>query len=112
MAGGRNTVMTSAAILKLETAFLRGCTDQEACFAANISMSTLYLHGQKNPEFSDRKELLKQNPVYKARGVILDSLDDKDINTAHKVVERKDGAKVSLDGLTVQVNITGKDADI
>jgi len=115
MTAGRPSVVTPDAILKLETAFLMGCTDQEACLAADISMSTLYLYGQKNPEFSDRKELLKQNPVYKARGVVLESLHLGDINTAHKVIDRKEGSKLAVTGADsgpVQVTISGKDAHV
>lgn len=98
MPGGRPTKMTPETIRKLETAFLLGCTDQEACFAADITLSTLYLYGQNNPEFSDRKELLKQNPIYKARKVIVDALDDNDIATANKVIDRKEGSKIAVTG--------------
>ena len=75
-----------------------GCTDQEACLYADIVPSTLYAYAQANPEFSERKETLKQNPVMKARQVLLDALADKDTNTAHKIIDRKEGAKLALTG--------------
>lgn len=98
MAGGRPTVMTEAVIAKLEEAFLLGCTDQEACFAAGIVPSTLYRYAEANPEFSERKETLKQNPVYKARNLILTAIQDGDTASAHKVIDRKEGGKIAVTG--------------
>ena len=98
MAGGRPTKMTPATVQKLEQAFLMGCTDIEACLYADISRATLHNYTTANPEFLDRKEILKQNPVMLARGVIIDALIDKDINTANKVIDRKEGSKVTLNG--------------
>ena len=51
----RPTVMTDDIVAKLESAFLMGCTDNEACLYADIDRSTLYRYQEKNPEFSDRK---------------------------------------------------------
>ena len=90
---GRPTIMTDEVVHKLEAAFLLGCTDEEACLAADISKQTLYNYQDKNPEFIDRKEALKSNPVYKARKVILSALDEGDVLTANKVIERKEGTK-------------------
>jgi len=98
MAGGRPTKMTELTVKKLEDAFMLGCTDVEACFAADISKQTLYTYQDNNPEFIDRKERLKSNPVFKARSVILSALDDKDINTAHKIIDRKEGSKLAVTG--------------
>lgn len=102
MAGGRPTKMTAETVQKLEEAFLLGCTDEEACLAADISKQTLYNYQDANPEFIDRKEALKSNPVYRARKVILDALTDGDVITANKVIERKEGTKAKHE-------ITGKD---
>jgi len=98
MAGGRPTSITKDRLQKLEQAFLMGCTDVEACLYADVAPSTMYLYASNNPEFSERKETLKQNPVMKARGVILDLLEDGDSNTAHKVIDRKEGSKLALTG--------------
>lgn len=91
MPGGRPTVMTPETIDKLEYAFALGCSDEEACFYADISKTTLYEYTKKHPEFTDRKEILKQRPVLKAREVIIGALDNADVQTAHKVIDRKDG---------------------
>ena len=94
--GGRPSVMTAETIQKLEKAFLMGCPDKEACLYAEIAPSTLYAYQQENPEFTERKDTLKQNPFMKARGVILDALEDGDKFTAHKVIDRKEGSKLAI----------------
>ena len=107
--GGRPTVVTDECIQKLEGAFLMGCTDLEACLLANISKSSLYSYQAANPEFLDRKESLKTNPVMLARGVIIDALKDGDILTANKVIDRKEGSKVKIaneDGESFKVDTT------
>lgn len=86
---GRPTVMTEEVVSKLEQAFSMGCSDLEACLFANISRQTLYDYQEKHPEFIDRKALLKQKMIFKARSVIADSLNKKDENTAKWYLERK-----------------------
>jgi len=92
--GGRPTVMTPEVLAKLEDAFSWGCTDLEACCNADISKDALYDYCNKNPKFSERKEVLKNQPVMKARRVVQAALDDDDISTAHKVIDRKEGQKI------------------
>jgi hypothetical protein len=94
---GRPTVLTKAVIHKLEEAFLVGATDLEACVHADISKSTLYNHCERNPEFMERKETLKNSPTMRAKIIISDSLDAKEINTAHRVIDRKEGQKIKQD---------------
>lgn len=86
---GRPTIMTPELVNKLETAFSMGCTDLEACLFANISKQTLYNYQDKNPEFVDRKAMLKEKLILKARSVIAESLNKKDENTAKWYLERK-----------------------
>ena len=92
--GGRPTVMTDEAIRLLEAAFLVGATDLEACVHANIGKSSLYDYCQLNPEFSERKETLKNQPTLKAKMIVDTALDDGDLNTAHRVIDRKEGSKI------------------
>jgi len=98
MPGGRPTKMTPDCLAKLEAAWLKGCTDEEACFYADITLTTLYRYCQKHPEFGDRKELLKQRPLFIARDVVLNALESGDLATAHKVIDRKEGSKVAVTG--------------
>ena len=93
--GGRPTVMTPEVIRKLEDAFSWGCTDLEACCFAGIGKTSLYEYCILNTDFAEKKEVLKNNPVMKARRVLIAALDDDDVNTAHKVIDRKEGSKVT-----------------
>ena len=86
---GRKSVMTEETVNKLEQAFSMGCSDLEACLFADISKQTLYDYQKKNPEFVDRKAMLKQKMIFKARSVVADALNNKDENTAKWYLERK-----------------------
>lgn len=86
---GRKTIMTPEKIILLEQAFSLGCSDLEACLHADISKTTLYNFQEKHPEFVDRKAMLKEKLVLKARTVIAESLNNKDENTAKWYLERK-----------------------
>ena len=98
MAGGRPTKMTPERVQKLEQAFLMGCTDVEACLFADISKQTLYNYQEQTPEFIDRKESLKSNPVMKAKGIQMNDLNDGNSQIAQKVIDRKEGSKVAITG--------------
>lgn len=87
--GGRPTVMTAETIGKLEYAFSRGLSDREASLYADINPDTLYEYCKKHPEFSERKELLKEQPKMKAKLILADRLDDQDDKVAEWYLERK-----------------------
>lgn len=87
---GRPTLMTEERVKELEGYFSVGATDLEACFLAGISKQTLYNYQELNPEFVDRKEALKNMPKYKAKKVIVDSIDKGDKNDAKWYLERRD----------------------
>ena len=86
---GRPPVINKDVLNKLETSYSMGCTDSEACFFAIISKQTLYNYQDKHPEFVERKEMLKEKLILKARSVIAESLNNKDENTAKWYLERK-----------------------
>lgn len=104
MAGGRPTKMTPETIQKLESAFIAGCTDLEACCYADVSKSTLYDYCQDNPEFSERKETLKNQPIMQARFIIQEALTTGDLNTANRVVDRKEGQKIKQESVNVELS--------
>lgn len=85
--GGRPTVMTPEVLAKLEEVFAIGGTDLEAIFYADISKDALYDYQKLHPEFTDRKEKLKERPILKARQTIVKGLDDAD--NAKWYLERK-----------------------
>ena len=93
----RPTVMTDEVVSKLEHAFSMGCTDLEACMYAGIAKATFYRYQEDNEDFRDHKEVLKSNPFMLARTVLVKALQDGDVNTAHKMIDRREGSKVSLD---------------
>ena len=86
---GRPSAITDEVIAKLEQAFSLDCTDEEACVYADIHPATLYRYQNENPEFCERKKLLKQKLVLKARSVISKNLQENDRDTAKWYLERK-----------------------
>jgi hypothetical protein len=90
--GGRPTVMTQETINKLEEAFSCGASDKEACFYAEISHQALYDYQNKYPEFTDRKEGLKNMLKFRAkRNISTKLLEDKDnLTLSMWYLERKD----------------------
>jgi len=65
-----------------------GCTDTEACLFANISTATLYAYINRHPDFSERKEKLKQIPILESRKKVTDDIKTN-VNTAKWYLERK-----------------------
>lgn len=102
---GRPSIMTPETIKALEAAFMLGCTDKEAAFAADIAPSTLYNYCEAHPDFLERKEVLKKSPVYLARQVVFKSLQKDDIFTAQRVLDRHDGTK-TIQEHTGSINLT------
>jgi len=96
---GQPTKMTESRLALLREAFMWGCTDSEACCYAQIAPSTLYHYCERNPEFLELKNSLKDMPVMKSKRIITNALDDGDLNTANRVVDRKEGQKI------VQTNV-------
>jgi len=86
---GRPTVMTENTIRKLEEAFIKGLSDREACLYANIGTSTLYDYCNENPEFSERKELLKEQVKMRAKINIAEKINNGDISASMWYLERK-----------------------
>lgn len=92
---GRPTIMTQETILKLEHAYAMDCTDEEACSFADISRQTLYDYQNKNPEFVDRKQALKQKPFLIARNTLMQGIKENP-ELALKYMERKKKHEFSL----------------
>ncbi len=84
---GRPTIFTKIILHKLELAFSMDCTDEEACVLANIAPSSLYNYQKTNPEFLERKRLLRNIPILKARHAIVSGLGVPTF--AFKYMERK-----------------------
>ena len=103
---GRPTKVTPEVVTKLEQAFSMGCTDEEACLFADISRMSLQRYQEAHPSFRDRKALLKQKLVLKARSVIAEALNRKDENTAKWYLERK-----AKNEFSARQELTGSDGE-
>lgn len=88
--GGRPTKMTQSMVGKLESFFIRGLSDREACLLANINPDTLYTYCKEHPEFSERKELLKERVKTRAKLNISNAIEDGDIDISKWYLERRD----------------------
>jgi len=73
---GRPTKITKDILNKLEQAFAYCYTDEEACLYVDISPRTLYNYQDKNPEFVQRKELLRKTPNLHAKEVLVKNIDN------------------------------------
>lgn len=65
----------ASVLQKLDEAFMFGASDLEACIYAGISKTALYAYQEKNPEFQERKQALKNMPTLRAKKTIVDRLD-------------------------------------
>ena len=86
---GRPTVMTDKVIGKLEMLFAKGLSDREACLIADIHPSTLYDYCSINPEFAERKELLKEQVKTRAKLNVAEAIDNNDVDMSKWYLERK-----------------------
>lgn len=92
---GRPKAVTRDVLNKLEEAYLLDCTDDEAALFAGICRATLYNYQKKNPEFVERKNLLKNDPFLKARKAVISGFVDNP-ELALKYLERKKKDEFSL----------------
>jgi len=92
----------------LEFAFLEGHTDQEASLIAGIHPATLYRYIKDHPEFDERKNLLKNNPIIKARQTLNRALETNP-DIAFKFLERK---KRDEFGLKTEIDVTSQGSRI
>lgn len=81
--------ITKETVQKLEEGFLMGLSDREACIYADIAVSTLYNYCKKHKEFSERKELLKDNIKMKSKLNVAHGIKKGDINLSLWYLERK-----------------------
>lgn len=82
--------MTDETIAKLEAGFLMGFSDREACLYADINPATLYRFCDDNPDFSERKELLKEQIKMRAKQNISEAINAKDKQLSQWLLERRD----------------------
>ncbi|MCR4277932.1 MAG: hypothetical protein NUV80_00465 [Candidatus Berkelbacteria bacterium] len=88
--GGAPTVITPYVLIRLQEAFLWGCSDVEACTYAHISDRTLYRYQVKYPKFCQEKEAFKTAPILKARQTIVDNLGNPKVAMWYLERKRRD----------------------
>lgn len=104
---GRPPVMTEEIIAKLEEGFLYGLTDLEACLYADIHPASLYRYCQDNPDFSERKEILKDQIKMRAKMNIAEGITQNDRPLSQWYLETKG----KNDGFSKRSEVTGKDGE-
>ena len=115
---GRPEKITPDILAKLETAYAIGANNREAALYAGVSESCLYRYIAAHPDFKERIEALRRNPVLKAKSVIMDELESGDGVTARWLLERRASdeyttrAEVAIDAdgvLTIEERQTALD---
>ena len=85
----RPKVINDTLLAKLEYAFKRGYSNAEACLHANIDEATLYRYFKDHEEFSKKSKVLKSNMLLKAKEIVNDRIEEKDLDTAKWYLERR-----------------------
>ena len=96
--------MTPEVVSKLEYAFSKSFTDEQACFHVGIGRNCLNRYCIENPEFRDKKEALKKNITLKAKLNVVESVESGELSASKWWLERKNKDEFSL-----RVENTGKD---
>ena len=78
----------SEVLSKLEKVFALGGSDEEACFYADISVSALHRYQSRHARFRERKNLLRQKPILRAREEVVKGIESSP-EFAFKFLERK-----------------------
>ena len=86
---GRPRAITAAVIDKLDYAFSIGASIKEAALYANISESCLYNYLKANPGYKERADMLRCNPVLKAKKCLYDDIESGDGVAARWLLERR-----------------------
>lgn len=102
---GRKPLNRKEIVTKLEREYSYGLTDAEACFNAGVSRQWLNRYMKVHPEFRDRKEQLKRQPLVMAKRVIVDAISNGDKQQANWYAERK-----GKDEFSTRSEVTGADA--
>ena len=101
--------MDEDTIGKLEQAFAFGLPDIQACLYADISKDALYDYQAKNPEFTERKAILKQTVTMHARIRVAKAVaSGMFTDDAWKWLEKKERSEFGKDAIEppqLQVNV-------
>lgn len=97
---GRPTVMTEAAVQKLEQALQEGFSVERACYLSGVGRSTFYDHYNSNPDFADKMCLAQDWATERAKQIVIQAIDGGNLKAAQWWLERKAhrefGAKLAV----------------
>jgi hypothetical protein len=97
--------LTEKVLSDLKYAFIRDYTDERACRYAGISHETFYVWLRESEEFALEINRAKDSLLNNANDIITSSvLDQKDLDSAKYVTERRDKRRYSL-----RSELTGED---
>ena len=102
MNSGRPTKFTPEVLNKLEQGFMYSFSDEEACLYAGVSPKALYNYQKKNPDFVQRKQLLKLSPNLLAKEKLVKDIRT-DINQARWWAERRMKGEFSLEAQKLEI---------
>ena len=90
--------MTQEVLQKLELAFCMDYNDEEACFFAGIAPSTLYYYQVDNPEFLEKKSVLRRSLAMKSKTILAASLQPElfEDETGKKVWQIRGNVELAL----------------
>lgn len=94
------TTITAKEVEILEYYFTHGFTDEEACLEANVPTRTFYDYCRNNPEWAERRQVLKKKQVMKAKLLVSKNLEEeKDdyIKMVYQEDKRQERAKIKVD---------------
>lgn len=104
---GRNPPeLSPQKIERLEDGFLDGLNDREACLYAGVCKTDLYYYQEVNPDFAERKELLRNNNTIIGKKHLSTNIRGGDINSIKFWLERR-----AKDEFSARTESTGKDGE-
>jgi hypothetical protein len=86
---GRPTVVTQNAVLRLETAFALGCNVKVALAFAELSKDAYSRLLQRQPEFRERFERLRETPVLQAKRNVAMAIAAGDVAVSRWYLEKR-----------------------
>ena len=86
---GRPTVIDGNAVLRLETAFALGCNRKEALMFSGVSKDAYFRLLQRQPEYRERFEQLRQTPVLMAKRNVAMAIAAGDLAVSKWYLEKR-----------------------
>lgn len=101
---GRPTIFNETILAILTSAMQKGCSVQQACSYAKISIDSYYYWMETRPDFARQMEYAKNYLNYKAKALIeQDIVEKKDINTAKWYLEKTEYKQITQNNTQINV---------